>query len=429
MVKMHYGRAPNLPKSLDLYLESQAKPIGFSDLTNLAPAVFHPDIDIVNLSLGSPDLNGLLRGLGSPSSPGWWDFDNLKAVESLVLYSEQTQGTEGMIEIFSQERLPSLRRLCLRTGKTITEELLLQAYPVPWGNLTHIAITSWILYREWVEYFPNFQSLFHGIFYIKQEDSYDPSAEVIPVATFHDLADLTLIFENDDVATISFPQHKYPALSHLRLGAYGWERGVDTAAFNVHNFECTNALANLTSLSLYHLSWEASVSPVVSILTATTNLRELTLGLSMDYDELLAHFQVDWEGYAILSRLEELTIDCTPTNYGDRRLHATASRLSLTSNGFTSMVKDRWRPIEGISQLKKARLFLTEGYQTLLSVVVGNLKEEVKEGLVLAARTTKKPQWEDPFNRTITHWHDGLVVREGSDCAQCEGDRGQLKAS
>jgi hypothetical protein len=89
-------------------------------------------------------------------------------------------------------------------------------------------------------------------------------------------------------------------------------------------------------------------------------------------------------------------------------------------------VKDRWKPLETISQLKKVSLFLPTVYETLLTTVESNLKEEVKEGLDLMVRASNAPvQWVEPRGRQITHWHEGLVLPEESDCATCLNTRRQ----
>ncbi|KAF6749632.1 hypothetical protein DFP72DRAFT_540720 [Ephemerocybe angulata] len=161
MVKRHYGRATGLPLSLDFYTES-GKLILPTDLPTLteddsrsispASAVFSDNIELTNLSLGSADLGDLLCALGKPSE--WWTSERLTTVESLVLYSNMASMPSERVEIFSRKRLKSLRRLTLRIGYLLSSSLLTEAFFIPWKNLTHVAITSWIPYHQWAEFFP-----------------------------------------------------------------------------------------------------------------------------------------------------------------------------------------------------------------------------------------------------------------------------------
>ncbi|KAF5335206.1 hypothetical protein D9611_010896 [Ephemerocybe angulata] len=433
-VKRHYSRATGLPLSLDFYAES-GKLILPADLPTLAEdssrnispasAVFNDDIELTNLSLGSADFGegregllceGLLCAIGKPSE--WWTSERLTTVESLVLYSDMASPRmpRERVEIFSRKRLKSLRRLTLRIGDFLSTLELTPVFFIPWKNLTHVAITSWIPYHQWVEFFPKFTSLEQAVFYII--DSYG-DIPVVPITTFPSLADLTLIYKPiASTAGISFETtHSFPSLKHLRLGAY--DNPPNVPIFDLSSVQ--PVLSTLSSLSLHHLTWEAPVRFLVELLTATPNLRELSLGISTNYDQLFAHFQVDWDGHAVVPQLEEFTIDCTPTTYHGNT-HRAPFLLVLTADGFTRMVKDRWKPIEMIRQLKKARLFL-HGHERLLRTVKASLKEEMQEGLEVEVRSGKSPQWQDPFGRPVAHWHEGLVLPELSDCAECLKNR------
>jgi hypothetical protein len=93
---------------------------------------------------------------------------------------------------------------------------------------------------------------------------------------------------------------------------------------------------------------------------------------------------------------------------------------------------DQWASM-GVTQLKKVSLFLEDEYKAELPVVKKGLKWEVKEGLDLTLRVVKNPQtWNDPFNKNMTHWEDGLVFPENgsepsSDCATCLREAEELK--
>ncbi|KAF5335121.1 hypothetical protein D9611_010909 [Ephemerocybe angulata] len=423
LVKRHYSRATGLPLSLEFYAES-GKLILPTDLPTLtddnsrnmspASAVFSDNVELTNLSLGSADLGELLCALGKPSE--WWTSERLATVESLVLYSDVASMPRERVEIFSRKRLKSLRRLTLRIGHLLSSSLLTQTFFIPWKNLTHVAITSWIPYHQWAEFFPKFTGLEQAVFYIFDNDD-SGGNPVVPITTFSSLANLTLICKSTTMTGISLETtHIFPSLKHLRLGAY--EHPPNLPTFKISSLQPT--LSFLASLSLHHLTWEAPIRFLVELLTATPNLRELSLGISANYDQLFAHFQVDWDGHALVPQLEEFTIDCTPTSYGNTQ--RAPLLLVLTADGFTRMVKDRWKPIEMITQLKKARLFL-HGHERLLRTVRASLKEEMQEGLEVEVRSAKSPQWQDPFGRPVAHWHEGLVLPELSDCAECLKDR------
>jgi hypothetical protein len=87
----------------------------------------------------------------------------------------------------------------------------------------------------------------------------------------------------------------------------------------------------------------------------------------------------------------------------------------------------------GVTQLKKVSLFLEDEYKAELPAVKKGLKWEVKEGLDLTLRVVKNPQtWNDPSNKNMMHWHDGLVFPEdgsepSSGCVTCLREAEELK--
>ncbi|KAJ2932257.1 hypothetical protein H1R20_g4815, partial [Candolleomyces eurysporus] len=437
MVKSHYGRSKELPKSLDIDAVSLYPQLGHVKSV-ITPVFNNEDIEIKNLALRSDILNPLLHGLGTPAE--LWNPNAFRKVESLVLYSRAASDpSQEEIGIFSPERLKALRRLSFRYGHMLSRGIL-DTYAIPWKNLTHVAITSWLRIEEWKQFFPKLASLEQGIFYIAVELSDDDPFQVHPVSQHPTLSDLTLIFQTSDdyLAAVAFEPYGFPQLQHLRLGAYQQRLSLSRnhAFFDLHNIQ--NTLNNLTSLSLCPLSWETPAKNIIEILILTPSLLSLTIGVSTNYDRIFEQFQVDWNGFALVPSLEEFVIDCIPNSSsssgpsfgtdGDDSPDRTKTRtgpsvavfLVLTAGGFTGMVKDRWRPLDTISQLKKVSLFLPTGHENLLATVESNLKEEVKEGLDLTVRTSKAPvRWVEPMGRQITHWHEGLVLPEESDCAAC----------
>jgi hypothetical protein len=412
----------------------------------ITPVFNNEDIEIKNLALRSDVLNPLLHGLGTPAER--WNPNAFRKVESLVLYSRaSSEPSQEDIGIFSPERLKALRRLSFRYGHLLSRGIL-DTYAIPWQNLTHVAITSWMPIEEWKRFFPKLTSLEQGVFYITVELSDEDPFQVHPVSQHQALSDLTVIFRisDDDQPPVSFEPYGFPQLQHLRLGVHQRRPSStptrDHAFFDLHNLQ--NTLNNLTSLSLTPFEWDVPAKDIIAILILTPSLRSLTIGVSTNYDRIFEQFQVDWNGFALVPCLEEFVIDRIPDpkssssqSLGDgddvdsanrTKLGTSPSdrRVFLTAGGFTGMVKDRWKPLETISQLKKVSLFLPTVYETLLTTVESNLKEEVKEGLDLMVRTSNAPvQWVEPRGRQITHWHEGLVLPEESDCATCLNTRRQ----
>ncbi|RXW18066.1 hypothetical protein EST38_g7784 [Candolleomyces aberdarensis] len=263
-------------------------------------------------------------------------------------------------------------------------------------------------------------------------------------AEFPDLSNLTLTFERCGPGGIALPSYSFPSLKHIRLSAYGRrsrDYRNDNGPFRLHNM--ATYLSNLTALSLYHLTWQIEETHVSEILALTRNIRSLTLGIDVDYNALLARLYSSRNSGAnalLVPLLEEFTIDCSSLKhqssktYHQRLPDPNAITVRIVpvfcfhlSDRFVNMVEARWDrwEIMRVSQLKKVSLFLEDQYKVELARVKRGLKWEVKEGLDLTLRVIEKPQtWTDPFNKNMTHWHDGLVFPENdskpsSDCSTC----------
>ncbi|KAJ2912717.1 hypothetical protein MD484_g7695, partial [Candolleomyces efflorescens] len=311
MVKNHYGRSKDLPKSLDVDTASLYPQL---DLVKsvITPVFNNEDIEIENLALRSDVLSPLLRGLGTPAER--WNPNAFRKVESLVLYSRASSGSsEEDIVIFSPERLKALRRLSFRNGHMLSRGIL-DTYAIPWQNLTHVAITSWMAIEEWKQFFPKLTSLEEGIFYITVELSDEDPFQVYPVSQHRALSNLTTIFKisDDNQTPVSFEPYGFPQLQHLRLGVHQTPPSSTTPTrshpfFDLHNLQ--NTLNNLTALSLSHPKWDVPAKDITAILILTPSLRSLTMGVSTNYDRIFEQFQVDWNGFALVPCLEEFVID------------------------------------------------------------------------------------------------------------------------
>ncbi|KAJ2920015.1 hypothetical protein MD484_g440, partial [Candolleomyces efflorescens] len=192
------------------------------------------------------------------------------------------------------------------------------------------------------------------------------------------------------------------------------------------------------------MSWRAEESYVAEILALTPNIRSLTLSVDVDYNALLVRLTPSADSSAspvLVPQLEEFTIDSASTRYSDSKTYHQRLKMPygpvtvgtvpsfcfhLTLK-FVDMVSARWDEWEstGVSQLKKASLFLEDRYKAELPIVERRLKWAVERGLDLTLRVVKTAQtWNDPFNKNMTHWHDGLILPENesgpsSDCATC----------
>jgi hypothetical protein len=68
------------------------------------------------------------------------------------------------------------------------------------------------------------------------------------------------------------------------------------------------------------------------------------MGVSTDYSAAFKHFQIDWNGHALLPKLKELALDCLDARYknfeddtfaGTTTSRSESSRLSLTADRFS----------------------------------------------------------------------------------------------
>ncbi|RXW18067.1 hypothetical protein EST38_g7785 [Candolleomyces aberdarensis] len=424
-IKNWYERAGPLPKSLDFYMEDQT---AFDPMVmpGLADCAFFHGFEFTNLSLGSRDINSLLRTLNEEDPWPMWNSKILHRVESLVLYSElhpYTFDSEEPIEIFSEEDFKSLRRLSLRIGSSLIQGTL-GVFDLPWKNLTHVAITSWMQDGDFTDLLTDLISLQQGIFYITYDEPWN-SDNGAAVEEHPHLKDLTLIHHINTFSPVPFDRYFFPSLQYFRLGAYTNFFDDDMKTFDLRNIQAT--LINLTSLSLWHPSWEVSASHIVDILSVTPNLLFLTVGVSTNYDELfnaLINNGIDGkESPVVVPLLEDLVIDYGPLVYKlmVRIPPVRPKHFQFSSGVFSEMVKVRWKgEVAGsiqTSQLKKASVFLSGLYESCLEGVQDSLEEEVKEGFELTLGFVDCVQtWEDPMDRKITHWHEGLVLPESSDC-------------
>ncbi|KAJ2922570.1 hypothetical protein H1R20_g14514, partial [Candolleomyces eurysporus] len=452
-VNDYFQRSGDLPKSVDVYLpfnyHDEEDDFPFDD-GSLLGAIFAQDIKIKNLSFGTYDICHLLSqlGLGSSSRPSLLNPSILESVESLVLYSTGSHhGSHARLDPartpFRPSHFKSLRRLSLEPGDSATIDV---SFPIPWSNLTHLAINSYIPWRPWLTLFKKLTALQEGLFYVfcnQLRRDNDPTLETYK-AQFPDLSNLTLIFESCGPSGITLPSYSFPSLKHIRLSAYGRrsrDYRSDIGPFRLHNMR--TYLSNLTALSLYHLTWQIEETHVSEILALTRNIRSLTLGIDVDYNALLARLYSSHNSGAkalLVPLLEEFTIDCSSLKHESSKTyhhrlpdpHAFTARIVPVfcfhlSDGFISMVEARWDrwEIMRVSQLKKVSLFLEDQHKAELTRVKRGLKWEVEEGLELTLRVIEKPQtWSDPFNKNMTHWHDGLVFQENdsepsSDCPTC----------
>ncbi|EAU90956.1 hypothetical protein CC1G_02343 [Coprinopsis cinerea okayama7 len=240
----------------------------------------------------------------------------------------------------------------------------------------------------------------------------DTGTHLLPLLPHPILIDLTLIHKHFTSEPFVFEAYNFPSLTSLRLGAYNQPQ--TPKAFDWSRIRAQ--IFNLTTLSLYHLTWEMEVSEIVQLFLATPNLLSLTMGVSTDYNAVFEHFQIDWNGHALLPKLKELTLDCVDARYKDLEddtlAGTTTSRpessrfLSLTADGFSEMVKDRWRPVEEIAQIERVSLFLPRTHEPMLEAVRHSLRREVKEGLHLTVQVSERPLWDDPHLGDLVHWDE-----------------------
>ncbi|KAG2016443.1 hypothetical protein CC2G_009612 [Coprinopsis cinerea AmutBmut pab1-1] len=321
--------------------------------------------------------------------------------------------------------LPQLRRVAIEHSRSadlwapalfdLDTDADRQGLPLPWKQLTHLSIVPWITYETWPQIFKSCTSLVRGTFFIVDSgETDDTGTRLIPLLPHPNLIDLTLIHKHftDEPFVFEFDVYNFPSLTSLRLGAYNQPH--TTKAFDWSRIRAQ--IFNLTTLSLYHLTWEMEVSEIVQLFLATPNLLSLAMGVSTDYNAVFEHFQIDWNGHALLPKLKELTLDCVDARYKDLEddtlAGTTTSRsessrfLSLTADGFSEMVKDRWRPVEEIAQIERVSLFLPRTHEPMLEAVRHSLRREVKEGLHLTVQVSERPLWDDPHLGDLVHWDE-----------------------
>jgi hypothetical protein len=442
----YFERTGKLGRSVDLYLEGDYE---IPHLPSVAfGSSFRPNYDLKYISVGAPDLDYLLRSITKGWSPGsslWNPSVSSYKVESLVLYSKHAPETmyevdPDPISIFSRDDFKSLQRLSLCTG-TKANPALLDIYRLPWERLTHVAITSWIPDHSWWDMFSELTGLQKGIFYVKLYNAFDLDNVPDPedVEEHPNLTDLTLIVKNFTANIVPLP-FSLPSLTHIRLGAYDYKLR-DDAMFDLRGVP-GSGLTNLTSLSLYHQTWQIPASHITDIFGLTPNLRCLTLGVWTDYNEVFDALNLgtghdltssssssdpDSDSHHILlPSLEEVVLDYAPSQYETMPIPKTSRPLQFLfdADDFAEMVESRWKGglVESgrVSQLKKASIFLWDRHSSSLDELKENLDDVVAEGFTLTTCLTKSPRtWEDPLERNITHWHEGLVLAEKSDCAVC----------
>lgn len=453
-VKSHFQRSGNLPKSVDIYLPFHSlykKGVALDDGTFLGAVLTH-DVKIKNLSFGADDICDQLSPLDSdssnrPNSPNSLNPSILESVESLVLYSTSNRGSrlerpDSTLAKLHPNHFKSLRRLSLDHGD---RHITAVSFPIPWSNLTHLVINSWISWRPWLTLFAKLTTLQEGIFYIHYNEwSNDDSALESYKTRLPHLTDLTLIFQSYDYNQIALPTYSFPSLKHIRLAAYERRFRQDrNDILTLRPDKMVTYFFNLTALSLYHSTWQITLTEIVDILTYTPNIRSLTLSVDVDYNSLLPRFHSSKNlklTPLLVPLLEEFTIESASIEYDKSEtyyqrepdpyaaiFHKPVPKCYFNlSNSFINMVRARsvrWARL-GVSQLKKASLFLEKRYQTELVLAEIGLESAVERGLELNTRVVNNHQsWNDPFNKVLTHWHDGLVFPDDleprSDCATC----------
>ncbi|KAJ2919927.1 hypothetical protein MD484_g435, partial [Candolleomyces efflorescens] len=447
-VKEHFQRSGNFPKSVDIYVPWHSihqEDFALDDRSFLCAVLAH-DVKIQNLSFGADDICIRLSQMDSDSWPSSLSPSILESVESLVLYSTTKRGSrlerpDPTLTKIHPDHFKSLRRLSLDHGD---RHIAAVTFPIPWSNLTHLVINSWISWRRWLPLFAKLTTLQEGIFYIDYNElnDGDPALESYKTRLPH-LTDLTLIFKSYDYHQIALPTYSFPSLKHIRLAAY--ERRFREDRNHIFTFrldKMATYLSNLTALSLYHSTWQTTPTEIVNILMSTPNIRSLALSVDVDYNLLLPRFHSSKDSSLPVPLLEEFTIESVSIEYSKSEtyfqrepdpyaavwLKPVPRCFYNLSDSFIKMVKARWGRWAdlGVSQLKKASLYLEGRYSNEMVVFKAVLKPEVKRGLDLTTRvvkTSRDQSWNDPFNKVLTHWHDGLVlpddVEPRSDCATC----------
>jgi hypothetical protein len=401
-------------------------------------AIFTQDIEIKNLALGSDDIYHLLSKLDSPQArdPPLFNPSILRCVESLVIYHirvltlKESQDTIDLSDISAirPHHFISLRRLTLQHGRGTTSNLTL---PMPWNNLTHVAIASWIAYPLWLDVFASLTALQEGKFFIHRDESRWISNDDEYEARLPHLTKLSLV-ANCDLSTspISFGSCILPSLRHLELGAecnsgtslIGSILGFQIRAFDLRGLE--DALKNITTLSLRRLSWQLHETHLADILSLAPNVRSLTLGVDANYDSLFV--SLSGQAPVLVPLLEDLTIDCGSIQYNSLIWEVVPTKPSsffhFSADQLINMViarRNQWAAI-GVSQLKKVAIFLEKEFERVLEMVKEGLMQEVKKGLDLTVQLIRGPEnWYDPTR--VTHWHEGLLMSQNRDsyCSSC----------
>ncbi|TFK22209.1 hypothetical protein FA15DRAFT_671755 [Coprinopsis marcescibilis] len=425
MLTSYFSNARDLPtKSLHIHFGMNASEHRIY-LELLVKSIIE-SVEPQNLTLGySGDLSRFLDVLNA-MDPHVHLSRRLKKVRSLVLredYSESTRPFDDSEFTFPSflSKLSSLRQVSVEHHRSAAAfSTLLSEQLLPWRQLTHLIIVQWIKSTVWERIFGMCNSLKHGLFYIEADTDPNDSTTVPtfsqPNYRYPDLADLTIIY-NRGIASLApgfqFQPYLFPTLQNLRLGAYHHPHR--SSAFNWHNIQ--TEIYKLTNLSLCYLTWEVEAAGIVELLLATPNVVSLVLGVATDYDAVFERFQIDWNGQTLLPKLEELWVECesgSSSTYDDALV-----RLTLTSDGFLDMVRDRFRPIDDLAQLKRVGLVLPRTYITVLERVRVALKREVEEGLDLFVdstssgpknRSSQRQAWTDPFLGPLTHWNQGLLA-------------------